>query len=74
MLLGVGTNSEPRSVSDEFAILAHVEAPCKGGRAPNASYAHAQRNDACGDWVRLALSLVTGHWSLGIGVYSGYNL
>jgi hypothetical protein len=55
---------------DEFTILDHVESPYHRGRAPNASCAHAQRNAACGDWVRLERSVVSGQWSVVSGQWS----
>jgi NifU-like protein involved in Fe-S cluster formation len=55
---------------DEFTILDHVESPYHRGRAPNASCAHAQRNAACGDWVRLERSVVSGQWSVVSGRWS----
>lgn len=47
-----------KSVPDESAILDHAETPYHRGRAPRVTWAHAQRNAACGDWVRLSLVIV----------------
>jgi hypothetical protein len=55
---------------DEFTILDHAETPYHRGRAPHASCAHTERKAACGDWMRLELSLVIGHWSLVGGRWS----
>ena len=47
-------------VPDESAILDHAEAPYHRGHAANATCIHAERNPACGDWVRLELVLGPG--------------
>ncbi len=59
-------------LADDSTILDHAETPYHRGHAANSSCAHAERNAACGDWVRLELVLdeagcVTEAWFQGGG-------
>ncbi len=58
---------------DESVMLDHAQSPYHRGRAPSGSCAHAERNAACGDWVRLEQSVVSGQWSVVGGGESGFN-